>query len=199
MNNKERKILEEVFNIHEDVNNYTLENWTNGGVNMFITIEKHSNNTLLEQLERFVDNFDIDEEIDLYRENADYKNNFTIRESMEDFEDWVNCLIDLIDNLRNIEDEYNNNDDETEYEPVEILKGVGVKDTENGLEIILIGVTTGVLQKYQIIMDIKNYKEEDLFNICYEISNNVKDLYYENHGIPSEDLVKELVRKVIVK
>ena len=199
MNNKERKILEEVFNIHEDVNNYTLENWTNGGVNMFITIEKHSNNTLLEQLERFVDNFDIDEEIDLYRENADYKNNFTIRESMEDFEDWVNCLIDLIDNLRNIEDEYNNNDDETEYEPVEILKGVGVKDTENGLEIILIGVTTGVLQKYQIIMDIKNYKEENLFDICYEISNNVKDLYYENHGIPSEDLVKELVRKVIVK
>ena len=199
MNNKERKILEEVFNIHEDVNNYTLENWTNGGVNMFITIKKHSNNTLLEQLERFVDNFDIDEEIDLYRENADYKNNFTIRESMEDFEDWVSCLIDVIDNLRNIENEYNNNDEETEYEPVEILKGVGVKDTENGLEIILIGVTAGVLQKYQIIMDIKNYKEEDLFNICYEISNNVKDLYYENHGIPSEDLVKELVRKVIVK
>lgn len=199
MNNKERKILEEVFNIHEDMNNYTLENWTNGGVNMFITIEKHSNNTLLEQLERFVDNFDIDEEIDLYRENADYKNNFTIRESMEDFEDWISCLIDLIDNLRNIENEYNNNDEEIEYEPVETLKGVGVKDTENGLEIILIGVTTGVLQKYQIIMDIKNYKEEDLFNICYEISNNVKDLYYENYGIPSEDLVKELVRKVIVK
>ena len=199
MNNKERKILEEVFNIHENVNNYTLENWTNGGVNMFITIEKHSNNTLLEQLERFVDNSDIDEEIDLYRENADYKNNFTIRESLEDFENWVSCLIDLIDNLRNVENEYNNNDEETEYEPVEILKGVGVKDTENGLEIILIGVTTGVLQKYQIIMDIKNYKEEDLFNICYEISNNVKDLYYENHGIPSEDLVKELIRKVIVK
>ena len=199
MNNKERKILEEVFNIHEDMNNYTLENWTNGGVNMFITIEKHSDNTLLEQLERFVDNFNIDEEIDLYRENADYKNNFTIRESMEDFEDWVSCLIDLIDNLRNIENEYNNNDEETEYEPVETLKGVGVKDIENGLEIILIGVTTGVLQKYQIIMNIKNYKEEDLFDICYEISNNVKDLYYENHGIPSEDLVKELVRKVIIK
>ena len=193
---KERELLVELFNINESAYELELESWTDGGVDMFISIDKNSDNNLLEQLERFVENFDIDEEIDIHREDENYKRNFTIRESITDFENWVDYIEECISKL----EEYNNEDEEEiNYEPLETLKGVGVKDTENGIEIMLIGATSGLLQKYEIIMNIKNYNETDLFNICYEISNEVKNLYYNNNGIPSETQVKEVVRNIMVK
>lgn len=193
---KEREILEELFNISEGTNEIELESWTDGGVDMFITIDKNSYNTLLEQLKEFVENFDIDEEIEIYRQDTDYRRNFTIRESINDFENWVDYIRDCISKL-----ELYNNEDEEEmnYEPLETLKGVGVKDTDNGLEIMLMGMISGLLQKYEVIMNIKNYDETDLFNICYEISNEVKNLYYNNNGVPSETQVKEVVENIIVK
>ena len=193
---KERELLEELFNISEGTNEIELESWTDGGVDMFITIDKNSYNTLLEQLKEFVENFDIDEEIEIYRQDTDYRRNFTIRESINDFENWVDYIEECISKL----EECNNEDEEEiDYEPLETLKGVGVKDTDNGLEIMLMGTTSGLLQKYEIIMNIKNYDETDLFNICYEISNEVKNLYYNNNGVPSETQVKEVVRNIIVK
>lgn len=193
---KERELLVELFNINESAYELELESWTDGGVDMFISIDKNSDNNLLEQLERFVENFDIDEEIDIHREDENYKRNFTIRESINDFENWVDYIEECISKL----EEYNNEDEEEiNYEPLETLKGVGVKDTENGIEIMLMGATSGLLQKYEIIMNIKNYNETDLFNICYEISNEVKNLYYNNNGIPSETQVKEVVRNIMVK
>ena len=194
---KEREMLEELFNVSESADDLELESYTDGGVDMFITIEKDNSNNLLEQLRLFVKNFDIDEEIDIHRQDTDYRRNFTIRESINDFENWVDYIRDCISKL---EEEYNNEDEEeVEYEPLETLKGVGVKDTENGIEIMLMGMTSGLLQKYEIIMNIKNYNETDLFNICYEISNEVKNLYYNNNGIPSETQVKEVVRNIMVK
>ena len=193
---KERKLLLELFNINESAYELELESWTNGGINMLISIDKNSDNNLLEQLERFVENFDIDEEIDIHREDENYKRNFTIRESINDFENWVDYIEECISKL----EEYNNeNEEEMDYEPLETLKGVGVKDTENGIEIMLMGMASGLLQKYEVIMNIKNYDETDLFNICYEISNEVKNLYYNNNGIPSETQVKEVVRNIMVK
>ena len=193
---KEREMLEELFNVSESADDLELESYTDGGVDMFITIEKDNSNNLLEQLRLFVENFDIDEEIDIHRQDTDYRRNFTIRESINDFENWVDYIRDCISKL-----ELYNNEDEEEmnYEPLETLKGVGVKDTENGIEIMLMGMTSGLLQKYEIIMNIKNYDETDLFNICYEISNEVKNLYYNNNGIPSETQVKEVVRNIMVK
>lgn len=194
---KEREMLEELFNVSESADDLELESYTDGGVDMFITIEKDSSNNLLEQLRLFVENFDIDEEIDIHRQDTDYRRNFTIRESINDFENWVDYIRDCISKL---EEEYNNEDEEeVEYEPLETLKGVGVKDTENGIEIMLVGMTSGLLQKYEIIMNIKNYDETDLFNICYEISNDIKNLYYNNNGVPSETQVKEVIRNIIVK
>ena len=193
---KERELLLELFNINESAYELELESWTDGGVDMFISIDKNSDNNLLEQLERFVENFDIDEEIDIHREDENYKRNFTIKESIRDFENWVDYIEECISKLK----EYNNEDEEEmNCEPLETLKGVGVKDTENGIEIMLMGATSGLLQKYEIIMNIKNYNETDLFNICYEISNEVKNLYYNNNGIPSETQVKEVVRNIMVK
>lgn len=193
---KERELLVELFNINESAYELELESWTDGGVDMFISIDKNSDNNLLEQLERFVENFDIDEEIDIHREDENYKRNFTIRESINDFENWVDYIEECISKL----EEYNNEDEEEiNYEPLETLKGVGVKDTDNGLEIMLMGATSGLLQKYEVVMNIKNYDETDLFNICYEISNDIKNLYYNNNGIPSETQVKEVIRNIIVK
>ena len=193
---KEREMLEELFNVSESADDLELESYTDGGVDMFITIEKDNSNNLLEQLRLFVENFDIDEEIDIHRQDTDYRRNFTIRESINDFENWVDYIRDCISKL-----ELYNNEDEEEmnYEPLETLKGVGVKDTDNGLEIMLMGTTSGLLQKYEVVMNIKNYDETDLFNICYEISNEVKNLYYNNNGVPSETQVKEVVRNIIVK
>lgn len=194
---KEREMLEELFNVSESADDLELESYTNGGVDMFITIDKNSYNTLLEQLKEFVKNFDIDEEIEIHREDENYKRNFTIRESITDFENWVDYIRDCISKL---EEEYNNeNEEEMNYEPLETLKGVGVKDTDNGLEIMLMGTTSGLLQKYEVVMNIKNYDETDLFNICYEISNDIKNLYYNNNGVPSETQVKEVIRNIIVK
>lgn len=193
---KERELLLELFNINESAYGLELESCTDGGVNMLIGIDKDSDYDLLAQLEQFVENFDIDEEIDIQRQDAYYRRKFTIKESIRDFENWVDYIEECISKLK----EYNNEDEEeVEYEPLETLKGVGVKDTENGIEIMLMGATSGLLQKYEIIMNIKNYNETDLFNICYEISNEVKNLYYNNNGIPSETQVKEVVRNIMVK
>ena len=193
---KERELLEELFNVSESADDLELESWTDGGVNMFIGIDKNSSNNLLEQLRLFVENFDIDEEIDIHRQDTDYRRNFTIRESIRDFENWVDYIEECISKL----EEYNNEDkEEKNYEPLETLKGVGVKDTDNGLEIMLMGATSGLLQKYEVVINIKNYNETDLFNICYEISKNVKDLYYNVRRIPTQEEVLNVVREVMVR
>lgn len=194
---KEREILEELFNISEETNEIELESWTNGGVDMFITIDKNSYNTLLRQLEEFVENFDIEEEIDIHREDENYKRNFTIRESINDFEKWVGYIRYCISKLKK---EYNNEDkEEMEYEPLETLKGVGVKDTENGLKIMLVGIDDNVLGEYELVVNIGGYKEIELFNVCYKISKDIKDLYYSVGRTPTQEEVLNVVREVMVK
>ena len=193
---KERELLVELFNINESAYGLELESCTDGGVNMLIGIDKNSDNNLLEQLERFVENFDIDEEIDIHREDAYYRRKFTIKESIRDFENWVDYIEECISKL----EEYNNEDEEEiNYEPIETLVGVGVKDTENGLKIMLVGTDDNVLGEYELIMNISGYKEIQLFNICYEISKNIKDLYYNVRRIPTQEEVLNVVREVMVK
>ena len=198
---KERELLLELFNINESAYELELESWTNGGVNMFISIDKNSDNNLLEQLERFVENFDIDEEIDIHREDENYKRNFTIKESINDFENWVDYIEECISKLEEYNNklEEDNDDNEEDYEPLATLVGVGVKDTENGLKIMLVGTDDNVLGEYELVVNISGYKEIQLFNICYEISKNVKDLYYNVRRIPTQEEVLNVVREVMVK
>lgn len=103
MNKKIREILEKHFNIYENSTAYELENWTDGGVDMFINIDKDKN--IIEELEKFIENFDIDEEIEILRQNDDYKMNFTIKESLNDFENWLENIKDIIKELRENEEE----------------------------------------------------------------------------------------------
>ena len=64
---------------------------------------------------------------------------------------------------------------------------------------MLVGTDDNVLGEYELAVNISGYKEMELFNVCYEISNEVKNLYYNNNGIPSETQVKEVVRNIMVK
>ena len=105
MNKRQLRILKDNFNIYKDNNNWDLETWTDGGVNMFINID--INNDLIEEIEKYLNNFDIDEEIELYRQDKEYKEAFTIRQSVEDFEDWVEFIKNIIKQLYEVKNEDN--------------------------------------------------------------------------------------------
>ena len=187
--NEEKKILEQRFGVYENENNYELESWTDRGVNMFINIDKNSNENLLEQLETFVDNFNLDEEIDYHREDVDYKLNFTIKESIEDFESWLNYLLYLIEELKKLESK----------KDIKVLKGVGVTESSNGLAIVLIDIHDNIMAQYDIQVNIMSYSRNELFQISYEISKEINELYYTLNEVPTEEQVKDIVRKIIIK
>lgn len=88
---------------------YELETWTNGGVDMLLFIDcrncpEVSVEFVIEELERNICSFSVDEEIDLHRQGKAYRNDFTIRESLEDFEEYEARLGDL---LKAVKEAYN--------------------------------------------------------------------------------------------
>lgn len=101
MSNKEREILENNFKIYESDDDIELETWTSGGVNMFIYLDKDK--SIVEQLENYINYFDIDEEIDLHREGRDYRLAFTIRESLSDFENYLEWVKVILKQLKEVE------------------------------------------------------------------------------------------------
>ena len=46
--------------------------------------ELYDKENVKKQLQELVDNFSVDDEIDMYRQDANYKSNFTISQSLED-------------------------------------------------------------------------------------------------------------------
>ena len=93
-------ILEEDFNIYRYNNEIELETWTNGGVDMLIYINLDED--FITQFEEYIENFDIDEEIDLHRQGADYRRDFTITESVDDFRGYVEWLKDILEKLKEV-------------------------------------------------------------------------------------------------
>lgn len=73
-----------------------IETWTDGGVNMFITLER---NNIYNSLNSYILNFDIEEEIDLHRQDERYKNDFTITESLKDFRSFEERLLHVLNKL----------------------------------------------------------------------------------------------------
>lgn len=79
-------------------NGFEMETWTDGGVNMIVYLENEKG--LLEDFKDYVKYFDIEEEIDLHREEKDYKSAFTLKQSLKDFEDylkWLNKIVGIIE------------------------------------------------------------------------------------------------------
>jgi 2-succinyl-5-enolpyruvyl-6-hydroxy-3-cyclohexene-1-carboxylate synthase len=58
-----------------------VEKWTDGGVDMIFELMPFVEKEFIKRVE----NFDVDEEIDFYRECQDYKKDFTVSESLKDF------------------------------------------------------------------------------------------------------------------
>lgn len=104
---KQRDILEDNFNIYNAEDNIMeLESWTDGGVDMTIYIG--TDEDLIQTLKDYVNNFNIDEEIDLYREGKDYREHFTISESLKDFEDYIEFIKGIIKQLEESDKTYTN-------------------------------------------------------------------------------------------
>lgn len=99
---KEGKIQEffELFFSHVSISKFAngqgleMETWTDGDVNMIVWLENEDN--LLEDFKEFVENFDIDSEIELHREDKRYRDAFSLRESLNDFEDYVKWLKKIV-------------------------------------------------------------------------------------------------------
>jgi len=90
------------FNVHFTDNNYKkfveVETWTDGGVNMVITLKPFT----VKEFVEYVNGFDVDEEIDVYRQDKHYCDNFTIRESLKDFETYKEMLKELVVKLEKL-------------------------------------------------------------------------------------------------
>lgn len=85
---------------------YEINTYTSGGVNMIIFLDFRNSEYnpknpthFLKVFEDRIESIDINEEIVLHREMKDYTNNFTLSESLEDFNDWRDDLNKLIEKL----------------------------------------------------------------------------------------------------
>ena len=87
------------FNVHlfEQDNKQCaeIEKWTNGGVDMIFTLMPFTKKQFIER----VNDFDIDDEIDLHRQGEIYRCAFKITESVKDFTDFHNMLKEVVNKL----------------------------------------------------------------------------------------------------
>lgn len=90
------------FNIHlteqDNVQCAEVEKWTDGGVDMIIWLNPFTP----DEFKSYVDDFDVDETIDLHREDPRYRNDFTISQSLRDFTDFHNHLKEVAQKLSDL-------------------------------------------------------------------------------------------------
>jgi hypothetical protein len=100
-NNKLQKFFENnEFRVHlfeqDNMQCAEIEKWTDGGVDMIISLMPFSK----EEFIKYVEDFNIDEEIDLHRQDQQYKNVFTLSMSLNDFTDFHNSLKEVVEKLK---------------------------------------------------------------------------------------------------
>lgn len=104
---KEQKKLKDFFekqdfNVHlfkqDNQQCAEVEKWTDGGVDMIFTLMPFTAEKFIER----VNDFNIDEEIDLHRQGKDYRNAFTISESLKDFKNFQKGLKKVVQRLKNL-------------------------------------------------------------------------------------------------
>lgn len=83
-----------VHRFHQDGNvNAEVEAWTEGGVNIILTLKPFN----VDELKERVDSFNVDEEIMSYRNDPRYVEAFTLRDSLSDFEKFQDRLKDMLE------------------------------------------------------------------------------------------------------
>ena len=98
-NSKFLKEMESYFSVAEHNDCVELETWTDGGVNMIININKDDTGSYFEQFNEYVEDFDMDEEIELHRQDNGYKAAFTIKQSVNDFEAFERRLETILNEI----------------------------------------------------------------------------------------------------
>ena len=86
-----------------------MEQWTDGGVDMIHLIDGRDRDMndpdwWKDELEAISEAFDVDEEIDINRQDEKYRSAFTYRQSVEDFEDYDKWLKGIAEQAKS----YNN-------------------------------------------------------------------------------------------
>ena len=86
-----------VYQFEQDVQQCAeLERWTTGGVDMIITLIPFTK----EEFISYVNDFDVDNEIDNYRQDKQYKDVFTISQSLADFTEFHDMLKEVVEKLK---------------------------------------------------------------------------------------------------
>lgn len=80
--------------INKDKQGIEFETWTDGGVNM-VHYFHASEGCYFKQFKERASYFDMDEEIDLHRQDERYRKDFKIRESVSDFESYQKYLTEI--------------------------------------------------------------------------------------------------------
>lgn len=98
-----------IYEYEEDGNlcGYELNTYTGGGVNQTIFLDFRDNSKdpkngkdFLSVFEDRVNDIDIEDEIEVNRQDKSYRNAFTLRESLNDFESWKEDLVELVNELK---------------------------------------------------------------------------------------------------
>lgn len=169
-----------------------VESWTNGGVDMIITLMPFNFDELCE----WCDSFDIDEEIDIHRQGNDYCESFTIRESVEDFENWHNELKAMIATYKGMSSAQQRDESAQPESAQELTLKVYVKQDGDKTRFILgtngkqiayiendefnIGRYFGVFKPTTNVIDNATYPE------CVEFIGNCLDNNLNKYGINVE-------------
>ena len=100
---EEKNITTYCYKENNKLCGYELSTYTDGGVNIIIFLdfrgeEENVENPkkFKEKLKEYINYFDVDEEIDIYRQDPRYCIDFTIKKSLKDFGGWKKCIKKLI-------------------------------------------------------------------------------------------------------
>lgn len=159
---------EKGFQVHlfeqDNVQCAEIEKWTEGGVDMIIALQPF---TIKEFIE-YVNDFSVDDEIDSHRRDEHYKRNFTISESVEDFTNFHNQLLEIVCELE--ETFIMKNDKITDLNKTFILDKITA---------IQSSLTTIEIETIQTIKDVLKTKEINEFDLAenncafYDVDGNM--------------------------
>ena len=94
------KALEKCFNVYEE--DHELETWTDGGYNIFLSVEKWTE----EEVVKAVEDFDPCHEIEIWWNDDSFRANYneSMREAQDDMEEWKrDTLKELKESLHPVE------------------------------------------------------------------------------------------------
>lgn len=102
--NNEQFLLEmgSHFKVYNHEGTVELETWTNGGVNMIISLDINKDMSLLDQFNEYVARFDVDEEVLFLMENdSSYRSSFSLSASISDFKSFHEVLNGVLRDVHN--------------------------------------------------------------------------------------------------